>query len=429
MGWRAVVLTVLAASLGGAAGAADPAPKGADRGVTLLHWWESPSELAAINALGDVFRKRYPGVPLAITDSGSHGGGARMFVLVGNMASAQTPPDAIHVNLGAPLAPYYEAGLLAPLDEIWKSEGLEKVLPAMIQSMSKVDGHYYSLPIDVHRNNLIWYNKRVLDKHGIDPASLTTWNAFFEAAEKMRGNGLQYPLQLGVSWTLSVTFESIMAGQGAAHYSDWVNGKITAPDDRRLIEGFSILKRYLVYVTPEHPKMPWDAAIQRIIAGEAAFCVMGDWANGEFKLARLRYGRDYGAIPVPATKGMYAAAVDTFALSRNTVNPSHSVWLMKTLASREAQDAFNVLKGSISPRSDTDLAGYDAYQRQAIADLKAAKVVYPNIVGSTHDAFKVGLDSIMSGFQTDLDVKKAAAAVAALAARSQNKFSRVWSLK
>jgi glucose/mannose transport system substrate-binding protein len=426
---RAVLLSILAASLGTVGSTAEAPGKGEGRGLTLLHWWESPSELAAINALGDVFRKRHPDVPLHILDSGSHGGGARMFTIVGNMAAARTPFDAIHANLGAPLAPYYEAGLLSPLDEIWKSEGLEKVFPEMLRTMSRVDGHYYSLPIDVHRNNLIWYNKRLLDKHGIDPATLTTWDAFFGAAEKMRSGGFQYPLQLGVSWTLSVTFESIMAGQGAAHYSDWVNGKITAADDRRLLEAFSILKRYLVYVTPEHPRMTWEVTVQRIITGEAAFCVMGDWANGEFRLAKLKYGKDYGAIPVPTTQGMYGAAVDTFALSQNTVNPSQAVQLMKVLASRAGQDAFNVQKGSISPRSDADVTGYDAYQRSAIADFKSAKFIYPNLVGSTHDAFKVGLDNVMTSFQTDLDVKKAAAAVAALAARSQNKFSRVWSLK
>ena len=33
--------------------------------------------------------------------------------------------------------------------------------------------------------------------------------------------------------------------------------------------------------------------------------MMGDWANGEFRLAKLKYGKDYGAMPVPGTKGLY----------------------------------------------------------------------------------------------------------------------------
>ncbi len=412
--------------------AADNPPaseRSADKGVTLLHWWTSASELAALDAVGEVFKTRHPGIPLTLTDARSHGGGARIFAAVKSAAAAGNPPDAIHVNVGAPLRPYVEAGLVNPLDQLWKNEGLEKVMPPMIQAMSKVNGRYYTLPIDVHRNNLIWYNKRLLDKHGIDPATLTTWDAVFEAADKLRQGGVRYPVQMGVSWTVSITLEGLMAGMGARHYEDWVNGKITAADDWRLIEALGILRRFLSYVAPDHSTLQWDVMIRRIIEGESALCVMGDWANGEFRLAKLTYGKEYGAMPMPGTKGMYGAAVDSFAQARGTVNPAGSDRLMRTVASREAQDAFNTVKGSISPRTDADPSKYDAYQRAAMADFKAAKVIYPNIVGATHDAFKIGLDNVMGEFQNDLDVKKGAAAVAALAARSQRKFSHVWSLK
>jgi glucose/mannose transport system substrate-binding protein len=411
--------------------AAEPAAgtKEGSKGVTLLHWWTSPSELAAINAVGDVFKRRNPTIPLNITDVPSHGGGAGFFLVAKSAAAAHTPPDAIHVNIGAPLRPYLDAGLLSPIDDLWKTEGLERVVPPMIRAMSRVDGHYYALPIDVHRNNLVWYNKRLLDKYGIDPATLTTWDSFFEAADKLKAAGVRYPLQLGAPWTLSVSFEGIMAGLGAQHYDDWVNGRITATDDPRLLEAFGILKRYVSYATPEYASMEWDVAIQRIIKGDAAFCIMGDWANGEFRLAKMAFGRDYGAVPLPGTQGMYAAAVDTFVQGRGTVSPANTARLTRVIASREGQDAFNVRKGSISPRTDADLSRYDAYQRSAMADFKAAKVIYPNVVASTHDAFNIGLVAIMGTFQSDLDVKKAAAAVAMLASRSQNKFSHVWSLK
>jgi glucose/mannose transport system substrate-binding protein len=431
---RALVLTTLLGSMAAViASAAVPTAatptKAAERRVTLLHSWESPSELAALNALGDLFRRLNPDIPLKVSYSGSHGGGAGLFSMVGTAAAARSPYDAVLVNLGAPLRPYFGAGLLSPVDEVWKAEGLERVIPPLMQAMSKINGHYYALPIGVHRNNLIWYDKRILDKHGIDARTLTTWDAFFEAAEKLKGGGLSHPLQLGVSWTLSVSFESIMAAEGAATYEEWINGKITSPDDRRLVDAFGVLKRYLSYVAPEHATTTWDAAIQRVIRGEAAFCIMGDWASGEFRLAKLTYGKDYGAMPVPGTQGMYGADVDAFIQSAGTVNPSYSYQLMRVAASRDGQDAFNSSKGSISPRTDTDLRRYDPYQRSAISDFKSAKVIYPNIVGATHDAFKLGLDNVMSGFDADLDVRKAAAAVAALAARSQNKFSHVWSLK
>jgi glucose/mannose transport system substrate-binding protein len=434
MRWQGVVLagfvgSMAAVSAAGAAEAPAAPPKAGDKGVTLLHWWTSPSELAAVNAMGALFRKQNPDRPLTISDSHSHGGGSGIFLVAKAAAAAGNPPDAIQVNIGASLKPYIDARLLTPVDEIWKGEGLEKVIPPMIQKMSKVDGHYYVLPLDVHRNNLIWYNKRLLDKNGIDPSTLTTWERLFTAAERLKAGGVRYPLQLGVSWTLNVLLEGIMAGMGTNHYDDWVNGRITSPDDPRLIEAFTIMKRYISYVNADFPNLDWDAGIARISKGESAFYAMGDWANGEFRLAKQTYGKDYGAIPAPGSQGVYVAAIDTFVQSRNTVDPEGSVRLLTLMASREGQDVFNSAKGSIPPRTDADVTKYDAYQRSAMSDFRSAKAIIPNIVAASHDAFNSGLMNINRDFSTDLDVKKAAAAVAALAARSQNKFSHVWSLK
>jgi glucose/mannose transport system substrate-binding protein len=403
---------------------AAPAPSG----VTVFHWWTSPSELEAVEALTTLFQKKYPGVPTYTSTADAHGGGARMFFAIRAATAKGNPPAAFQVHAGAPLRPYLDARLLSPIDAVWADEGLDKVVPPIVQSMSRIDGRYYSVPMNVHRNNLIWYNRALLDKHKIDPAALVTWDAFFEAAEKLKSAGVRSPCQLGVAWTASVAFESILASLGIEGYEDWINGKITAGDDPRLLKAFGLLKTYLLLANPDYATTDWPIAIQRVIRGEAAFCMMGDWANGEFRLAKQTYGKDYGAIPVPGAKGLYAATIDGFARPPGaTVSANADRW-MRLAASREGQDAFNAAKGSISARTDADPSGYDLYQRAAMADFKAARVIYPNLQGSTHDAFKVGLDKVMAAFATDLDVKKAAAAVAAAAARSQGKFTRVWSL-
>ena len=101
--------------------------------------------------------------------------------------------------------------------------------------MHEFDGHYYSVPLNAQRTNLIWYNTRLLDKHGIDPATLTTWDRFFDAAAKLRAAGVATPIQVGASWTVAQLFEGIMASLGIAAYEDWVNGKIrsaTRPEVR-----------------------------------------------------------------------------------------------------------------------------------------------------------------------------------------------------
>ena len=423
MRWLAAALVAFPASVAPASAATPPA------GVTFIHWWESPSELAAVEALVAAFEKKHPGTPVHALAADSHGGGARMFSAIRSAARGKNPPDAFQVHAGAPLRPYFDAGLLNAIDHVWTEEGLDKVVPPIIQSMSRVDGHFYSLPMNVHRNNLIWYNKLLLDKHRIDPDALATWDALFEAAQKLEAAGVKHPLQLGVAWTASVAFESILASLSVGGYEDWINGKITAGDDPRLLEAFGILKKYLAHANPDSATTEWDAAIRRVLRGEAAFCLMGDWANGEFRLAKLTYGKDYGAVPVPGARGLYAATIDGFAQTRGRAVSETSDRWMRLAASREGQDAFNAAKGSIPARTDADGSRYDAYQRSALADFKAAKVIYPNLQGSTHDAFKVSLDKVMAAFEADRDVPKAAAAVAAAAARSQNKFTRVWNLR
>lgn len=403
--------------------------KSAETKITLLHWWTAPSELAALDALGEVFRQRHPGLLLNAVDARSHGGGARIFGVVMAGASAGRPPDAVFVNGGAPLQPYVTAGLLIPLDGVWKEEGLEQVVPSVVRSLNRIGDHYYAVPVGIHRDNLVWYNARLLAAHGIAPDAIKTWSGFFGAAEKLRQGGLPHPVQLASNWTLSLSLEGIVAGLGAATYQEWINGRITAPDDPRLVEALGILRRLRWFAPPGHLTTTWSAAIQRVVRGEAAFCLMGDWAEGEFKQAGLTYGSDYGAIPVPGTRGMYGVAVDSFAQPKGTISPVDSDRLLRVVVSRAGQDAFNSVKGSIPPRSDTDMSKYDAYQRSAIADFRAARVLYPNVAGATHDAFKTGLDNVMTSFAADGDVAKAAAGIAALAARSQAKFVRVWSLE
>jgi glucose/mannose transport system substrate-binding protein len=423
----AACLSIVSAFAIGPCAAADQAAKPPT--LTVYHWWTSPSELAAVNALIGVFKKQNPGVVATATLADSHGGGRRIFTLIRTATAGGTPPDSFQIHVGAPMQPYFDAELLNPVDGVWSEAGLDKVVPSMIQTMSRLDGHYYAVPVNVHRNNLVWYNKSVLDKQKIDPAALTTWDALFKAAEKLRTGGMREPLQIGVAWTASVAFESIMASQGMAAYEDWINGKMTAADDPRLLEAFGTLKTYLSYANADRATTEWDAAIRRVAAGEAAFCITGDWANGEFRLAGAKYGKDYGAIPVPGTKGMYGATVDSFAQTRGIPDPALSTRWMKTVASREGQEAFNLAKGSISVRTDADVTPYDAYQRSAMADFKSARVIYPNLASSTHDAYKVALDDVMTRFIVDLDVTKAAATIASTAQRSEKKFTRAWSLK
>src|SRR5262249_2581878 len=151
-----------------------------------------------------------------------------------------------------------------------------------------------------------------LDKHQIKSSTLTTWDAFFKAADTLKAGGVRYPIQMGEAWTASHVFQCIMASLGLSTYEDWINGRITNPEDPRLLSALNIYKRYLSDVNKDHVDLSWEKAVDRVSSGEGAFCIMGDWANGEFKVAGQKLDKDYDAIPVPGTKGLYGINVDAF---------------------------------------------------------------------------------------------------------------------
>jgi glucose/mannose transport system substrate-binding protein len=295
--------------------------------------------------------------------------------------------------------------------------------------MNKFEGRYYSVPVGVHRTNVLWYNKALLEKHGINPASLTSWEALFKAAEDLRARGVESPMAVGIEWTVGHVFECIVASLGIEVYEDWINGRMRDADDRHLVNALGILKRYLAFTNRKDYTLAYDAAMKRVVTGDAAFCIMGDWALGEFRAAGLKYGKDFGSLPVPGTKGLYGLAIDTFLHPAGIARPGNSESWMKVVVSPEGQNAFNSKKGSIPARSDVDTAGYDPYQKAAIADFKAAKAMYPSVGSGAPEAFKLRAIEIIGTFVTDRDVDKAAAALASLTAGLQKAYTRTWSLQ
>jgi glucose/mannose transport system substrate-binding protein len=420
-----VVSVVLAASLSVAAPPeTDPPTK-----LSIIHWWTSPSEAAALSALVKGFSEKYPEVTV-VSSVAPHGGNTRhLFSMIRTLESENQTPDTFQMYGGYATQVFFDGGLLSPIDDLWAADKLEDVIPKVIRDMNKLNGHYYSVPVNVHRTNVIWYNKALLDRSKIDPDTLTTWDAFFRAAETLKAGGVQDPIQVGVTWTQAAVLEGIVASQGIGVYQDWINGKITAADDPRLIKAFETFARYLTYVNKDHESVGWDTAVQRVKNGEGAFCLMGDWADGEFRTAHLKYGKDYGAFPVPGTQGMFGLGIDTFQHPRGAADPKNSYRWLSFAASRAGQDAFNPLKGSSPARTDADVTRYDAYQRLAIADLKATSALYPTIASAVPESFRSSINSVLSEFTVGRDVNKAARKTAEAAKTRAGAFTRNWSLK
>jgi len=400
--------------------------------LSFYHWWTSAGERAALNSLILVFTNKYPDIvvlPSSLISNSSAGGGVELFNVLKPMLMSGESPDSFQMHAGYETKAYVDSNLLDNVDLAWQAEGLEKVVPKIVQVMCRFDEHYYSVPVDIHRTNVVWYNKPLLDKNNIDVSNLTNWDSFFNACDKLKSSGIKYPIQMATAWTAQHAFDQIVASQGIVFYEDWINGKVTAENDSRLLSSLETFKKYLSYVNPDNQDIDWNTATKRIIDGEGAFNIMGDWANGEFKAAGMEYNKDYGTFVVPGTKGMYGLVIDTFQLPKHPKHPASSEKWLEVVGSKEGQDAFNPLKGSISARTDTDVSKYDGYQQTAIFDFIIIKQMYPAVSNGAPKDFEVKEQQIIASFVKDLDVNKAAKAFTDYQKEISDEYTIEWDLK
>jgi glucose/mannose transport system substrate-binding protein len=409
--------------------------------IEIYHWWTSGGEAAAINALVGVFSSQYPDTTVKQVQIAG-GSGIELRTKIKTLMLAGDPPDTFQVHAGYEWKTFYDAGLLNNIDNIWTT-ALQGVIPDVIESINKgPDGHYYSVPVNIHRSNVLWFDYHVLNNTvpAIDPSTLTSWAALIQACQWIVGNsslGISKPISIGDQWTQAHLFEQILASQGVDAYEAWINGQIDSTSATYYPELLAACNQYVAlkpYITS--PLGSWDAATAKLITHDAAFNIMGDWANGEFLQSNYNYTDDYGTIAVPGTNNMYGLVIDCFEKPKNIDHPTNVDHWLGVVASKAGQDAFNPLKGSIAARTDADLSKYGPYQKAAIADFNAidasaTSYMFPSVVhgSGAPEGFNTDFQPLIGALQAGTaTAAQTAQAIAALAVTYHAEFTRTWNL-
>ncbi|WP_182111938.1 MULTISPECIES: ABC transporter substrate-binding protein [unclassified Actinotalea] len=412
---RLIAAAVAALLLAGcAAGGTVAAPEATSR-VEVFTWWASGSEKRGLDAVVGVFAAQHPDVRL-VDGAVAGGAGTAAKDLLRSRLAAQDPPDTFQAHAGAELADYAEGGRLEDLSDLYDELGLRDVLPPELVATLTVDGDIYAVPSNIHRANVVWANPDVLAAAGLDPdatyASIDEWVAALETV----GRSGVTPLAVGTTWTQVHLLETVLlAGLGAEAYTglwdgttDWRGPEVTAA-----LEDFRTL---LSLTNPDRDQLDWPDATQRVIDGQAAFTVMGDWALPAFEGAGREVGTGVVHFPVPGTDGVFDFLADSFTLPVGARNPDGARAWLETVASREGQTAFSRAKGSIPARTDADPADFGPYQRSAMASFRESTVVgsltHGAVALATFDAVAAAVRSFTTG-ATDVAGLQAALAAAA----------------
>ena len=362
-------------------------PAYAEMTVEVMHFWTSGGEAAALATVRDAVVAQ----GVAWVDAPVAGGGGDQAKTVLQARITAGDPPAAMLILGQNILDWAGAGLLGNVDAVATAGNWDAVLPQAVQDFTKVDGHYVSVPTNVHRTDMMWVNVAAFEKIGA--AYPTTWAEFNALAPQFEAAGILPIAHGGQSWQEMYMFEAVALGIGGA---DFYRAALVDLDDATLrgdtmVAVFDQMAALRGMIDENAPGRDWNLASAMVINGEAAVQIMGDWAKGEFTNAGQVAGTDFACIPVPKAQGDgFIYLVNSLSMFTQT-DPdriaSQDV-LATAIMDPAVQVAFNLAKGAIPARTDVDFTALDSCAQETGAAFVAndtAGTAVPTFAG-THAA-------------------------------------------
>ncbi len=381
----------------------------------IFSWWAG-DEGPALQALIDKFEEMYPDVTVNnATVTGGSGVNARA-VLKTRMLGGD-PPDTFQVHAGQELiGTWVVADRMEDLIFLYDEEGWWDKFPQGLLDLLSTDEGIWSVPVNIHRSNVMWYVPANLEKWGVEAPA--TWDDFLAMCPTLQEAGVT-PLVIGENWTVNHLWESVALSElGVDGWNAlWAGEKHWTDDDVvAMWEKFGQILE-CSNINEDAATLSWQQATDKVINGEAAFNVMGDWAAGYMVTTLgLEPGEGFGWQPSPGTQGVFMMLSDSFGLPKGAKNRDATIAWLKLLGSREGQDIFNPLKGSIAARLDSDLSLYNTYSQAAAADWKENAIVGSLVHGAVApEAFSSEFATVMEIFLNGYNAQAASNAAEAIA--------------
>jgi glucose/mannose transport system substrate-binding protein len=344
--------------------------------LEVVSWWTSGSEAKALDVLFGAFRERAPDVD-AVNGAVAGGAGSKAIVELAKRLQAGDPPDVWQTFAGKSVQGYAARGQIRDVASVFGGEHLAaRMQPAILASLMR-DGKPYGVPTGAHRSNVLWFNRDLLAKAGVDPPGTGyTLSAFLADLERVKAAGIA-PLCLGGMdpFTTVELFENtLLSAIGVRGWRDMVDDDLDWRGDRveTALEQFGTM---LGFTDPAASGLTWDQATRKLAAGGCAFESMNDSAFGELRAAGAREGRDFGAVPFPGTGGSFLAVVDVFVAATKAQNAKNALTFLGAIGEPATQLPFSAAKGSVPVVRDVDVATLPAYQRASSKSLWGSPVL------------------------------------------------------
>ena len=187
----------------------------------------------------------------------------------------------------------------------WKGSKLAKLVSPSLLEAATVGGKLVGVPSTAEAFGLL-YNKKALDKAGIDPSKITTRQALEVALRKAKKSGAGGVRFSSIWWSLGAHFTNIYFANSATTHegrlkvldglADGTKDLSKDPVFQNYLATFSLLNKYN-QAKPNTTDTEYDLSVADLASGKAAFWFMGNWA--EPNLLTAAPTTDFGIMPLP----------------------------------------------------------------------------------------------------------------------------------
>lgn len=197
---------------------------------------------------------------------------------------------------GARLAELAAAGLLAPLDDVWRDAHLDVAFGAPLQRSVTWNGRPWAVPLNYYQWGF-YYRRSTFARAGLRPPG--TWNDFLAMSDQARAAGLA-PTVVGAAdtWTLAAWFDYFdLRLNGLAFHQQLTDGAVPFTDSRvrRVFTTWQQARSRGIFL-PEALALGWRDAVPFLLRERAATMLMGNFFEQTVP-ASMR--EDLGFFPFP----------------------------------------------------------------------------------------------------------------------------------
>lgn len=335
-----------------------------DNVIELWHGWGAGGEVEAVNNLMNGFKEKYG---VTIKDRTIPDGHVGINRQMGIALIGGKPPEVFLTGPGYRCKVYQTADRLEPLDsEDWAEIEGDKIFPEGLIKLMRWDDNAWTIPLNIHCINAIWYNVAIFKKYNLEPPK--SLDEFRQVCNVLKENG-ETPLT-GASgpWPLFALYPFLVKTLGPDGYIALAEGAISWKDER-IREAFSLYKELWIDNLIEN----WSgydlwAAGQLLINGEAAmYWGMGDWMAAWMAHQDFEPIKDFDFFIAPIPEEVFIGQIDSFSMVKGAGDPDLAEKFLKYCASVDGQARFARYKGSLA------------------ANLRVPKDVYSPINKRLHD--------------------------------------------